>query len=80
MPADDDADMDMDEGADMDMDEDEAPEAPMAAEPAKPSEFDAPAESDEPMKIVKNYLKPGEVDPNAAKSAATGLLLHLPLT
>lgn len=68
--AEDDADMDMDEGADMEMDEDDAPEAP--AEPAKTSEFDAPVESEGPMKIVKNHVKPGEVDPHGAKSAATG--------
>ena len=41
--------------------------------PEQVSEFEVPAEADGPIKIVKNHLKPGETDPNAAKSAATGV-------
>ena len=41
--------------------------------PEQVSEFEVPAEADGPIKIVKNHLKPRETDPNAAKSAATGV-------
>ena len=71
--ADDGGDMDMDEGADMEM-EDEGVSAPSDVAPVevKPSEFEAPAEADGPMKIVKDHLKPGEAGALGGKSAATG--------
>ena len=75
---DDAADMDMDEAADMEM-EDEGVSAPSDAVPQAPqkSEFDGPEETDGPMKIVKNHMKPGEAEALGGKSAATGMFVFV---
>lgn len=71
--ADDGGDMEMDEGGDMEMEEDDGGEA--AEDQGEVEEVEP--EEDKPMRIVKNYVKPGQIDPN--KSAATKFMIS-PIT